>query len=150
MVGDPGAQASRPQRAPEINVVHGLKLHLPEAPDLSASLARTRQGLRVSFRPRRNDHSDQSSVLSRGISFLTLMKYTERNIDNHMANWKVIATVSGNIEAVSGPATLRYSSWRPRWMAASCGVTACAVILKRGSLASNRIILPDGFAAMYS
>ena len=28
----------------------------------------------------------------------TLLKY------NHMANWKVIALVSGNIEAVSGPA----------------------------------------------
>jgi hypothetical protein len=26
------------------------------------------------------------------------------DIDNHMANWKVIALVSGNIEAVSGPA----------------------------------------------
>ena len=40
--------------------------------------------------------------LSRGIP--TLLKYTVRNIDNHMANWKVIALVSGNIEAVSGPA----------------------------------------------
>ena len=26
------------------------------------------------------------------------------DIDNHMATWKVIALVSGNIEAVSGPA----------------------------------------------
>ena len=26
------------------------------------------------------------------------------DIDNHMANWKVIETVSGNIEAVSGHA----------------------------------------------
>ncbi len=25
-------------------------------------------------------------------------------MDNHMANWKVVALVSGNIEAVSGPA----------------------------------------------
>ena len=33
-----------------------------------------------------------------------LVKYTPRDIDNHMANWKIIATVSGNIEAVSGPA----------------------------------------------
>jgi hypothetical protein len=38
------------------------------------------------------------------IRFPTLLKYTLRNIDNHMANWKVIALVSGNIEAVSGPA----------------------------------------------
>ena len=34
----------------------------------------------------------------------TLVKYTPRDIDNHMANWKVIAQISGNIEAVSGPA----------------------------------------------
>ena len=38
------------------------------------------------------------------ISLPSLVKYTSRNIDNHMANWKVIALVSGNIEAVSGPA----------------------------------------------
>jgi hypothetical protein len=31
-------------------------------------------------------------------------KYLLRNIDNPTANWKVIALVSGNIEAVSGPA----------------------------------------------
>ena len=33
-----------------------------------------------------------------------MVKYIERDTDNHMANWKVIALVSGNIEAVSGPA----------------------------------------------
>jgi hypothetical protein len=33
-----------------------------------------------------------------------LVKYIPRDIDNHMANWKVIALISGNIEAVSGPA----------------------------------------------
>ena len=38
------------------------------------------------------------------ISFPTLLKYIARNIDNHMANWKVIALINGNIEAVSGPA----------------------------------------------
>ena len=32
----------------------------------------------------------------------TLLKYIARNIDNHMVNWKVIALVSGDIEAVSG------------------------------------------------
>ena len=105
MVGDPGVQASRPQRAPKINVVPGLKLHLPKAPDLNAGIARTKKDQRVGSRPRRNDHSDQCPVLSGSISFPTLVKYTERNIDNPMANWKVIATVSGNIEAVSGPAT---------------------------------------------
>jgi len=33
-----------------------------------------------------------------------LVKFIERSIDSHMANWKVIETVSGNIEAVSGTA----------------------------------------------
>ena len=37
-------------------------------------------------------------------AFPTLLKYLPMNIVNHMANWKVIALVSGNIEAVSGPA----------------------------------------------
>jgi hypothetical protein len=36
------------------------------------------------------------------ISFPALVKYTARDIDNHMTDWKVIALVSGNIEAVSG------------------------------------------------
>ncbi len=38
------------------------------------------------------------------ISPPTTSKALIRNIDNHMANWKVIALVSGNIEGVSGPA----------------------------------------------
>ena len=105
MVGDPGAQASRPQRAPKINVVPGLKLHLPKAPDLNAGITHARKDQRVSSRPRLNDHFDQCPVLTPSISFPTLIKYLKRNIDNHMANWKVIATASGNIEAVSGPAT---------------------------------------------
>jgi hypothetical protein len=33
-----------------------------------------------------------------------LVKYTSRTTDNPMANWKVVATISGNIETVSGPA----------------------------------------------
>jgi hypothetical protein len=41
--------------------------------------------------------------LIRSDAFTTLLEYTARNIDNDMANWKVIALVSGNIEAVSGP-----------------------------------------------
>ena len=44
------------------------------------------------------------SCSEREHSVPTLVKYTPRDIDNHMANWKVIALVSGNIEAVSGPA----------------------------------------------
>ena len=34
----------------------------------------------------------------------TLLKPIARNIGNHMANWEVIALVSGEIEAVSDPA----------------------------------------------
>ena len=36
--------------------------------------------------------------------FPTLVKYIVRDIENYLADWKVIALVSGNIEAVSGPA----------------------------------------------
>jgi hypothetical protein len=36
--------------------------------------------------------------------FPSLLKYIVRKLENPMANWKVIALVSGNIEAVSGPA----------------------------------------------
>jgi hypothetical protein len=42
------------------------------------------------------------SVLFR-VSLPPLVKYTPRSIDSHMVTWKVIETVSGNIEAVSGP-----------------------------------------------
>jgi hypothetical protein len=42
--------------------------------------------------------------LIRSGAFPTLLKCIVRNIDNHMANWKVIALISGNIEAVSGAA----------------------------------------------
>jgi len=53
--------------------------------------------------------SPQKSLLrpQRGISPVVLpaqVKYIESNIDNHMAHWKVIALVSGNIDAVSDPA----------------------------------------------
>jgi len=43
-------------------------------------------------------------VLNAIISFPTLVEYTVRDIDNHMAYWKVIALINGEIEAVSGPA----------------------------------------------
>ena len=48
-------------------------------------------------------------------AFPTLLKHTVRNIDNHMANWKVIALVSGNIEAVSGPAA-QYRPGAHEWI----------------------------------
>jgi hypothetical protein len=38
------------------------------------------------------------------ISFPTLQKCIARNIGNHMPNWRVIALISGQIEAVSAPA----------------------------------------------
>jgi hypothetical protein len=47
---------------------------------------------------------ERRGYLIRQIGFPTLLKYAARNIDNHMTNWKVIALISGNIEAVSGPA----------------------------------------------
>jgi hypothetical protein len=34
----------------------------------------------------------------------TLLKHIVRNIDNHMSQWKVIALINGDVEAVSGPA----------------------------------------------
>jgi len=37
-------------------------------------------------------------------AFPALLKYIVRNIDNHMANWKVIALINADIEALSGPA----------------------------------------------
>ena len=82
-----------------------LKLHLSQPPDPNADIARTKKDQCVSSRPGRNDHSDQCPALSGSITFPTLVKYLKRNLENHMANWKVIATVSGNIDAVSGPAT---------------------------------------------
>ena len=50
-----------------------------------------------------NPKSNWQSLI-RSDTFPTLLKYLARNMDNHMANWKVVALVSGNIEAVSGPA----------------------------------------------
>jgi hypothetical protein len=43
-----------------------------------------------------------SGLTHYSIHFPTLLKYILRNIDNPMTYWKVIALVSGNIEAVSG------------------------------------------------
>ena len=41
MVGDPGTQATRSQRAPQVDVIPALKLHRSQAPDLNAGIART-------------------------------------------------------------------------------------------------------------
>jgi hypothetical protein len=38
------------------------------------------------------------------IPFPALLKYIVRDFDNPMTNWKVIALINGEIEAVSGPA----------------------------------------------
>jgi hypothetical protein len=39
VVGDPGTQATRPQRAPEVNVIPALKLHCSQAPDLNTGIS---------------------------------------------------------------------------------------------------------------
>jgi len=44
------------------------------------------------------------SSMRRVAAFLSLLKCIARDINNHTADWKVIALISGNIEAVSGPA----------------------------------------------
>ena len=41
VVGDPGPQATRPQRAAKVNVIPALKLHYSQAPDLNPGFART-------------------------------------------------------------------------------------------------------------
>jgi len=40
-------------------------------------------------------------------AIVSTFQYIVRNLDNHMANWKVIALVSGDLEAVSGPAPVQ-------------------------------------------
>ncbi len=49
-------------------------------------------------------HLAQVECDNRRGAFPTLVKCLEVNIDNHMAHWKVIALVNGQIETVSGPA----------------------------------------------
>jgi hypothetical protein len=104
MVGDPSTQATGTQRAPQVNVIATLKLHRSQAPDLNTGITRTGKGQCICSGLRLNNHSDLCPALNGRIASETLAKYIIRNIDNHMANWKVIALVSGNIEAVSGPA----------------------------------------------
>jgi hypothetical protein len=64
-------------------------------------IARTGKYQHICSGLRLNDHPNQFLLWT---SFPTLVKYIERDGDNHMTNWKVIALVSGNIEAVSDPA----------------------------------------------
>jgi hypothetical protein len=104
MVGYPGTQATRPQCAAQINVISALKLHRSQAPDLNTGIPRTGKYQRIRSGFRLNDNSHRCPILDWQHLAPTLVKYTGGNIDNHMANWKVIALVSGNIEAVSGPA----------------------------------------------
>ena len=101
MVGDPGTETPRPQRAPQVNVIPALKLHRSQSSDSNAGTTRTGKDQCICSGLRLNGHPNQFLFW---ISFPTLVKYIERDMDNHMANWKVIALVSGNIEAVSGPA----------------------------------------------
>ena len=70
-------------------------------PDLNTGITRAGKDQRVCSGLRLNDHSSQFLF---GISLPILVKYIGRSIDSHMATWKVIETVSGNIEAVSGHA----------------------------------------------
>jgi hypothetical protein len=72
--------------------------------------------------------------------FPTLLKQIVMNIDNQMANWKIIALVSGNIEAVSGPAaqdrpgTHEWTVWEGP---ATDKVVLLTVIAAPGILKSN-------------
>ena len=101
MVGDPGTQTTWPQRAAHVNVIPALKLHRSQAPDLNTGIARTGEYQSICSGLRLNDHSSQFLFW---ISLPILVKYIESSIDSHMATWKVIEIVSGNIEAVSGVA----------------------------------------------
>jgi hypothetical protein len=59
-------------------------------------------GVGTGVSPRKSSMRPQRGISPAALP--TLLKYIVRNIDNHMANWKVIALISGNIEAVAGPA----------------------------------------------
>jgi len=104
MVGDPGTEAPRPQGAPQVDVVPLLELHCSQAPDLNTVNAGTRKYQRVPSWLGFDDHPSQFLFWTWSLSFPALVKYTLRILDNHMADWKVIALISGEIEAVSGTA----------------------------------------------
>ena len=79
-----------------------LKLHRSKAPDLNTGSARTGKFQRICSGLRLNDYSHQCLILDWQYLVPTLVRYLERNGDNPMTTWKVIALISGNIEAVSG------------------------------------------------
>jgi len=56
--------------------------------------------LRFTFLDPKANSAGQSLI--RGSAFPTLLNCVVRNIDNHMADWKIIALVNGQIEAISG------------------------------------------------
>ena len=43
VMGDPGAQGTRTQRAPQVNVIAALKLHHPQEPDLNPGITRAKK-----------------------------------------------------------------------------------------------------------
>jgi hypothetical protein len=104
MVGEPGTQATRPQSAPQVNVVSALKLHRSQMSDLKTGIARTRKDQRIGSGLRLNDHTHQCPVLAREHLVPDFGKIHRKEHQQPMAHWKVIALVSGNIEVVSGPA----------------------------------------------
>ena len=104
MVCDPSTETPRTQCAAHVNVIPLLELHRFQAPNPNTGIARAGKDQRVCSRLWLNDHSHQCPILDWQRLVPTLIKYPERNIDNHMANWKVIEIVSGNIEVVSWPA----------------------------------------------
>jgi hypothetical protein len=58
-MGDPGAQATRTQRAPQVTVIAALKLHHLQGPDLNPGIARAKKYQRVCSRLRLNNHADE-------------------------------------------------------------------------------------------
>jgi hypothetical protein len=63
MVGDPGTQASRTQRAPQAKVIPRLKLHHSQASNLNTGIARTGEYQRICSGLRLNDHSHHCPIL---------------------------------------------------------------------------------------
>ena len=74
------------------------------------------------------------------LPFPTLLKYTVRYIDIHMATWKVIALINGEIEAVSGsPAQDRPGAHE--WMVWQGAAADKAEALQSAEKADSRVNL---------
>ena len=69
MVGDPDTQATRPQRAPQVDVIPALKLHRSQVPDLNTGIGSAGKNQRICSGLRLNDHCKQCPVLNGSISF---------------------------------------------------------------------------------